>query len=215
MVKGDGVHADDPGIQAVVSAYAGTGIAIWFPAGRYLITAPIVIPNGESTLLRGYSATLVSNMAPVGGQVACILRAKPIQPAAPNADRSTRRRRSATPRSPSTCRPRRSWATGSTRQPGRRRPHGAAVQGGRAQAVGAAPFTIAVDRPVLYAFAAGAGSTATEFASIPQDIKIEGITFAGTGDRAVQILGGWRCTMTDCHYSPSDGLMSDAASRST
>lgn len=216
---GDGVTDDTAAIQNGISSLAGTGVALWFPAGTYLVTAPLIPPNAKSTFLRGYNATIHSTMAPVGAQTACILVAKPTQLGSAGTIHAAPAIGDTAVQVDTAAKP----TVGNWIQLGY--PGAGAISGQifkvLAVAGGAAPFTVTLDRAIEMPFTSGGTSTVLEFTAIPQDIHVEGLTFTGTGDRWVEILGGWRCSLTDCHGTataantgPSDSAFSfDVGSR--
>jgi hypothetical protein len=69
---------------------------------------------------------------------------------------------------------------------------------------GTGPFTVNLDRPVLYPFESSSANNrlaSVYAANFPRDIQISGggMTISGTGDRAIEIAGGWDCLVEDVH----------------
>ena len=60
--QGNGVHDDTAAIQAGVNALAGTGKALWFPKGTYVVTAPVNLPVGGLIIWGSPEANIAANV---------------------------------------------------------------------------------------------------------------------------------------------------------
>jgi hypothetical protein len=71
-VLGNGVNDDTAGIQAVFTAFAGTGVAPWFPGGTattpavYVVSSPITVPS-KFIMWGDPGAVIKSTITPSGG----------------------------------------------------------------------------------------------------------------------------------------------------
>ena len=205
---GNGVTDDAAAIQRAVNAVAGTGITLWFPAATYKVGSPVVLPNGQSLSITGYGATLHSTMAPIGSQTACIFRAKPTDVVNPGTLQTAPTLGLPTIVTNQTVAP----TVGHWIEPGS--PGSGQISGQLFKILavtgGSEPFTVTLDRAVTMPFSSGASSTVQEYSAIPQHIEIYGLTFTGTGDRWIEILGGLNCALVDCHGVPDLGVVVDA-----
>ena len=198
-------------ITAALATLTAKGQAAWIPAGTYLIATPINPPNG-SIVWADSAATFKSNQAATGQNASCILYRVPTPLATPNVG---------TIHTPpvvgatsvvvdlATSKP----VIGNWIQLGY---PGAGINNAQVFKVvsvtgSSSPYTVTLDRPILYPFTSGSnattGSLVQEFSAIPQDIRWygNGCTFTGTGDLYIELLAAWKCLIADVNMNTSGG----------
>ena len=60
FAQGDGVTDDTQNIQAAFDSYIGQDVIIWFPAGTYIVTDTIIIPEGSKVVGEVWSQIMAS-----------------------------------------------------------------------------------------------------------------------------------------------------------
>ena len=73
-VIGDGVHDDTSGIQAALNLIAGTGTTLWFPAGTYKTTSPLLV-SSQSRAWIDEGATIAGSVGIVGNKKNAVFQA--------------------------------------------------------------------------------------------------------------------------------------------
>jgi hypothetical protein len=205
-ILGNGVHDDAPGFQAVFNATGGasTGTTPWVPGPSvYVMHEPVGLSSTQQ--LRGSAgATLLSTNPNHGlfdaiffGTTSPILHAGALTANIP----------AGAP--PNTTLLNFAPAVG----------HWVILAHGTSQAAyqvkGVAgvvsPFTVTVDRPIVWPFVAT--DTATEVASIVQDVDLDGqgMKLAGTGLESIHFSAGWQLKVRNFHYvSTASNLVGSA-----
>ena len=197
---GDGIADDTAAIQYAVTTFAGTGIDVFFGAGIFLVSTPILFPVNAPLHVRGTRgvSVLKSTITPSGGpggstQTVFYSAAQIIGVASTLAATPTLRSRSLSSNA--------SFAEGTivivqtTGNVGQQFTIAAPPSGG-------GPFTLTTDDPVLSSFVSG--NTIAAY-NVPTGIWIEGLTFSGTGDRAIELGAALNCLVTDCEAVPTYG----------
>lgn len=210
---GNGVTDDAPAIQRGVNTATATGRILWFSPGTYKVGSPIVLSAGPITLLGCADAILVGAMTTTGAQLHNILYATAL-----NAAGNT-----GTPDATGTLNGNAVQGTNSISYAVATGPapvagqiavisHGDSGQYFTINSVaGGGPYTLTLDVDVAFPFVST--DPIEIFTTQPHDIRIagNGLRFSGTGDRAIEIVGGLRCFIDDVHFNTSLGVMGDAA----
>lgn len=200
-VVGNGVHDDTAGIQAVVNHYAGTGVSVWFPAGSYLVSAPITIPTGKGLHLYAVkgTATLVSTMTPSVSTYANSVFIGVAQPLVPAVGTTLSTNATVNARTLALTAAA-GFAVGQTILASRGILN--LVQQFTIQSFSGGGLTAHVDDPVEFSFQAGDSITAV---TVPSNVIIEGLSFTGTGDRAVELSAATSCILRDLTVTRASG----------
>ena len=197
--KGDNSTDDSGAFQKGVNFCAGTGIILWAPAATYVIGSPVTIPNGRALILRGYGATLRATMIGTGpdGFTNCIFLGEILPSAASttlsmNATKGTRVLNVV------------STTTLAIGQTILVEHTGGASNLGQQFTILGLPGggVVNVDDPIEWSWLT---SDIVTPSTCPQRVFIEGFTFTGTGDRAVELSGASQCVIQDCVISRSGG----------
>lgn len=206
--KGDGITDDSAAIQSAINTLAGTGIAVWFPGGTYVVRTTINIPS-QSTIWGSSSATLsgsISGAFPLAGS---ILRTGLVGIAVANTTvNATGVIGSQTLTVVSTA----GFAPGmfafvadANAVTGRRTIY-------KIEAVG--PTTLTLDRPLSTSWIAGDTVAAWTSAQVPQGIRIlgNGMHIQGAAVVSVSLQSSYECDVFDLNFgqgsatSPSDAF---------
>jgi len=193
-------------LEKLISLTAGTGIEGVIPAGIYLIKNPIALQN-FLTMRASPGATFVLQMTPSGGLLTACAFIKLTTATANVGTVHT------TPTLPSTTLDV-SLPSDPTGSPAFNVQHGvtASVQTyliENVQALGGGVYRITLDRPMVWAFVAT--DPVTVLSDYPHDIHLDfrKALFTGTGDRFVEMAGGFRCTVLCASADASSGSISD------
>jgi hypothetical protein len=196
-------------MTSILPHLAAIGQAACLPAGTYKVATPITVPSGASIFGAGYQTTLESTQSFSGFQTNDIFSAFPTS----TGNTGTIHAAPAIGATSVTVDTATAPQSGQWLQLGY---PGASIITAQifklaATCTGAsAPFTCALDRPVVYPFTSGATSTVRVWSAIPQDIHLSSMHMTGTGDRAIEFLGCFRCSGTDLVYDTTSGTMGDS-----
>lgn len=201
---------DWPRLNALMVANAAKNSIVFLP-GTYTCNTPGLVPS-KTTLIMGPGVRIVSTMAFTGTQANCVFLANRVQAATSGITLTAANTVGASTLSVVSL----SYTAPGpkTLQAGDSIFISAAANIFQAQhyivrsIAGVGPFTLTLDRPVLIQFAIADVCIPS---SPPTSIQIygEGATITGTGDRAVQLQGAWKCLVQDLNVDASAGAFGD------
>lgn len=186
--------------QTAVTALAGTGVALFVPAGTYKIASPIVLPS-NITIIGTPNTVLNSTIAPSGGQSNTIFYAQYVNSGAPTTLASNNVLGATT-------------VSSTTSIPGgtiiRINDAATALYVGYyvVQSVsGVGPYTLTLDRAVLRQW--HTSDVIQPVSSQPTNIRIfgNGMVLTGTGDRYWECFGGYKCLLDGIIINDSGGFI--------
>jgi hypothetical protein len=187
---------DSAALQAFLTTWAGIRQVSLIKGNIYQIDAPVTVPSGTYLKLNG--ATINTNMGLTGSPLHAVFVANIVIAANTTVAASNTigaRTFSATALA--------GLVAGSLVR--------IAKSGLRAMTytvistAGVGPFTITVDRPILYQF--DAADVVSRLTSMPQDITIdgEGASIVGVADRFLEFAGSRRCNVRNIHANYTGG----------
>jgi len=189
---GNGVADDSGAYQRAFNAFAGIGVALTIPTGIYIFAHPVAIPNAPLDIYGSADAVLKSTMPPSGSDPTnCIFIGSGVVAssttfAANNVVGASTISMTAAP------------SVGAIIQCEATSLGG--LRGGAYKVTGVAgggPFTVTVDRPVLYQFTSG--DSIFTLSSRPTGFRIfgNGLIMGGTGDRYIELSQAVDCLLQD------------------
>lgn len=190
-----GVTDCSAAFQAAVNALAGTGVALLIPDGTYNFHSSCVIPSGKPlTIIAGPKVIIKSTMAFTGLQTNTPFYAKAATTGKTGTLTST----------PVAGAQTISWTvvTGAAPAVGEILvvSHGNSAQVMTIRGVsGVGPYVVTLDQPLAFPFVIG-DPLSTNTSRPTVRIFGNGMTFTGTGDRAIEIVTGYQCWIEDVHY---------------
>jgi hypothetical protein len=203
-VKGDGIADDTAAIQATLTFFAGTGVAVWFPEppAFYKTTAPLDIP--DDTIIWGTSKARLQANIPGGASTDAVFRAVP--PAVFLATTTVAP-------APSLGSNQFHVAVAAGVVPGMYAQVAFAANGFQQQILkitNVVGTLITVERPLRRAYPNG--STVNFYASVPKNIRMlgNGMQISGTCVIYINIVSGRDCQISGFRCDPISGGASDA-----
>lgn len=197
--KGDGMTDDSAAFQAAVNALAGTGVALFVPAGTYKIASPVDLPS-SLRIIGCKGARIKSTITFTGSVYDTALRAKVTFGGATTLNGAvTEGAKSFVVTSATNI------AIGTTLYVST----AAGFHGTNYVVTNVVGTTITVDRPILQSYPNLASVQIVT--SRPHDIVIEGngMTMSGTGARWIEIEHGLNCKVEGVNFDVVDGATSE------
>jgi len=205
--KGDDVTDDAPAFQAGLNALAGTGVALWVPAGTYVIGEALAVPS--STIVWGDSAATLKSTITAGvgpGGFGAIFTAIP----APNQNGVTIGALNINAAIGSRVLQFNVTGVLPTIGDWLNMLHGFSAQVFKVTnvaLVAGTVYNVTIDREVLLPFTTADSGTA--YTAIPQDIRIygNGMTLTGTGDLYIELFAALNCEVRNLKLNASGGAL--------
>lgn len=191
---GDGVADDAPAIQKALTVTAGTGVAVWFPTGNYLLASTGLRVPSDTIIWGSPDATIVSTL-PSGalGPLTCPFYAA----GAYGADNALTANALAgatvihvtVPVAPGDIL---IVSTGDGF-------HGSRYE---AESVSGGGLVVVLDRALALDYTMAAGAKVRKLTGGPEHIYVDGngMSVVGTGERYFEMLSAFQCTIADVNF---------------